>query len=62
MTFGSSDSEIRVMVQTNADSIVEGTEVFTAEITPVSDRVVINQDTANVNIVETSNGKLLYVF
>lgn len=56
VTFGPTESEMRVTVQTNPDSLVEGTEVFTAELALVSDRVVISEDTAVINIVETENG------
>ena len=57
ITFGTSDFERRVQIQTNADSIVEGTEMFTASLMPVSDRVVITEDTADITIEETANGK-----
>ena len=56
VTFGPTEFERRVTVQTNPDSLLEGTEVFTAELVPVSDRVVITEDTAVINIVETENG------
>ena len=57
ITFGVSDFEMRVTVQTNADSLVEGTESFTARLTPVTDRVVIAENTADISIEETTNGK-----
>ena len=56
MTFGPSDTERRVTIQTNSDNFVEGNEMFTASLVPVSDRVVITQDTADITIEETANG------
>ena len=57
MTFGPAEFEKRVTIQTNGDTLVEGTEMFTARLEPASDRTVINQNTADISIQETANGK-----
>ena len=57
MTFGPGEIERRISIQTNPDSLVEGTENFTAELVPVSDRVRITEGTARILIQETTNGK-----
>lgn len=59
MTFGPSDVERRITIQTNPDNLVEGNEMFTASLVPVSDRVTITEDTADITIEETANGKIL---
>ena len=56
MTFGSSEFEKRITIQTNSDDIVEGVETLTAQLTPISDRVIITGDTADISIEETDNG------
>lgn len=47
-------------VQTHEDSHHEGTETFTAVLAPVSDRVIITQDTAAISIEESTSG--MYTF
>ena len=59
VTFGTSDSERRVTIQTNADNLVEGDEMFTVTLAPISDRVIITEDSADITIEETANGTLL---
>ena len=59
VTFGTSDSERRVIIQTNADNLVEGDEMFTVTLVPVSDRVIITEDSADITIEETANGTSL---
>ena len=56
VTFGSSEFEKRITIQTNSDDIVEGVETLTAQLTPISDRVIITGDTADISIEETDNG------
>jgi hypothetical protein len=55
VTFGTSDSERRVTIQTNADNLVEGDEMFTVTLAPISDRVIITEDSADITIEETAN-------
>ena len=57
VTFGPAEFEKRVTIQTSTDTLVEGTEVFTAQLEPVSDHLVITEDTAEISIQETANGK-----
>lgn len=61
MTFGPAEFEKRVTIQTNGDTLVEGTEEFTAQLEPVSDHVVITEDTAYISIQETANGKTINI-
>jgi hypothetical protein len=55
VTFGPAEFEKRVTIQTSTDTLVEGTEVFTAQLEPVSDHLVITEDTAEISIQETAN-------
>ena len=57
ITFGPDEFERRVTIQTNPDSVVEGTEEFTVQLVSVSDRVVLTENTADISIQETENGK-----
>ena len=57
VTFEVNDTEKRVTLDTIGDSLVEGTEDFTLEITPVSNRIIITEEIVVIRIVETTNGK-----
>ena len=57
VTFEVNDTEKRVTIDTIGDSLVEGTEDFTLEITPVSNRIIITEETVVIRIEETTNGK-----
>ena len=57
VTFEVNDTEKRVTLDTIGDSLVEGTEDFTLEITPVSNRITITEETVVIRIEETTNGK-----
>ena len=57
VTFEVNDTEKRVTLDTIGDSLVEGTEDFTFEITPVSNRIIITEETVVIRIEETTNGK-----
>ena len=57
VTFEVNDTEKRVTLDTIGDSLVEGTEDFTLEITPVSNRIIITEETVVIRIEETTNGK-----
>ena len=57
VTFEVNDTEKRVTLDTIGDSLVEGTEDFTLEITPVSNRIIITEEIVVIRIEETTNGK-----
>ena len=57
VTFAPDESEKRVTIQTSADSVLEGTEQFSAVLSSPPDRVTITQDTADVSILDTGSGK-----
>lgn len=56
MTFEPNEVEKRITIATKLDSLVEGIEDFTTELTAVSNRVLIIRDTADIRIQETANG------
>ena len=56
MTFAPDESEKRVTIQTIADSVLEGTEQFSAVLSSPPDRVTITQDRADISIEETGDG------
>ena len=58
VTFAPDESEKRVTIQTSADNVLEGTEQFSAVLSSPPDRVTITQDTADISIEETGQGKL----
>lgn len=60
VTFGSNEFERSITIATTLDSLTEGTENFMAELTAVSDRVLITEDTADILIQETANGTLIF--
>ena len=57
VTFAPDESEKRVPVQTTVDSVVEGTEQFSAVLTSTDDRVTVTEERADISILETGNGK-----
>ena len=62
VTFAPDESEKRVTIQTSADSVLEGTEQFSAVLSSPPDRVTITQDTADISIQETRDGMCVCVF
>ena len=56
VTFAPDESEKRITIQTSADSVLEGTEQFSAVLSSPPDRVTITQDTADISIEETGDG------
>ena len=62
VTFAPDESEERVTIQTSADSVLEGTEQFSAVLSSPPDRVAITQNTADISIRETRDGVCVYVF
>ena len=56
VVFEASEVEKRVTLYTTEDSLVEGTEEFTAVLRPVSDRITITPDTLHIGIEDTTNG------
>ena len=54
--FEASEHEKRVTIETVGDDVVEVTEEFRAEISTVSDRVLLTEDTVTISIEETTNG------
>lgn len=54
--FAPGESLKTVTIETTIDEVVESMEQFLATITAVSDRVIITEDTANINILETDSG------
>ena len=58
VTFAPDESEKRVTTQTSADSVLEGTEQFSAVLFSPPDWVTITQDTADISIQETRNSSV----
>ena len=62
VTFAPDEFEKRVPVQTTVDSVVEGTEQFSAVLTSTDDRVTVTEERADISILETGNGKPVLLF
>ena len=62
VTFAPDEFEKRITIQTTVDSVVEGTEQFSAVLTSTDDRVTVTEERADISILETGNGKPVLLF
>ena len=53
--------EKRIIILTTVDSVVEGTEQFSAVLTSTDDRVTVTEERADISILETGNGNIYCV-